>query len=124
VVCKTSKINFSAYPDILPLSDFGRFSEYNKIMLNSFAGILKNKPLLTVFIVVCYGILCSLGCRQTVQANESTVFQVERIAHAGGGYEGQTYTNSYQALSANLKAGFVYFELDFFYQRQSFSLPA
>ena len=82
-------------------------------MLNSSAGILESKTHLVLLIIMCFGILSSLSCRQTDQTNESTVFQVERIAHAGGGYEGQTYTNSYQALSANLKAGFVYFELDF-----------
>ena len=40
-------------------------------------------------------------------------FQVKRIAHAGGGIAGETYTNSYDALNKNIKKGFNYFELDF-----------
>ena len=35
------------------------------------------------------------------------------IAHAGGGFESQTYTNSIDALEANKKK-FLLFELDFF----------
>ena len=40
-------------------------------------------------------------------------FKVKRIAHAGGGVEKKTYTNSYDALDYNIKKGFTYFELDF-----------
>lgn len=40
-------------------------------------------------------------------------FQVHKIAHAGGGISGKTYTNSYEALNENIKKGFTYFELDF-----------
>jgi hypothetical protein len=58
--------------------------------------------------------LSSAGCgEQTLEDRASTGFRVERVAHAGGGYKGDTYTNSYQALSASLKLGFVYFEIDF-----------
>ena len=39
--------------------------------------------------------------------------KIERIAHAGGGVEGKTYTNSFDALDTNLQKGFKYFELDF-----------
>lgn len=46
---------------------------------------------------------------------ENKDFQAFRIAHAGGGLGKTTYTNSYQALSANLQKGFVYFEIDFTY---------
>ena len=42
-----------------------------------------------------------------------TRFQVHRIAHAGGGLGRTTYTNSYQALTANMEKGFRYFEIDF-----------
>ncbi len=35
------------------------------------------------------------------------------IAHAGGGYLGQNYTNSIQALDHSYAAGFRYFEIDF-----------
>lgn len=42
-------------------------------------------------------------------------FQALRIAHAGGGLGKRTYTNSYQALSENIKKGFRYFEIDFTY---------
>jgi glycerophosphoryl diester phosphodiesterase len=87
--------------------------DYNKAMLNPFARILEHNTRLIVLIIMCFGFVCSFGCRQTDHAHEPNGFQVERIAHAGGGYEGRDYTNSYQALTANLKLGFVYFEVDF-----------
>jgi phosphoglycerol transferase len=40
-------------------------------------------------------------------------FQVHRVAHAGGQFEGNLYTNSINALNHNIKQGFAYFELDF-----------
>ncbi len=40
-------------------------------------------------------------------------FDMHRIAHAGGGIESRTYTNSYEALNYNLQRGFKLFELDF-----------
>jgi glycerophosphoryl diester phosphodiesterase len=42
-------------------------------------------------------------------------FRANRVAHAGGGLDGRTYTNSYDALDSNLKRGFRYFEIDFSY---------
>jgi len=39
--------------------------------------------------------------------------QVKRIAHAGGGYHGETYTNSLEALDYNMTRGFEFFEIDF-----------
>ncbi len=44
---------------------------------------------------------------------EDNRFDALRIAHAGGGLGNMTYTDSYQALSANLRKGFKYFEIDF-----------
>lgn len=44
---------------------------------------------------------------------ENIRFQTLRIAHAGGGLGKITYTNSYQALTANIDKGFRYFEIDF-----------
>eukprot|EP00978_Attheya_sp_CCMP212_P002691 scaffold5504_cov47-Attheya_sp.AAC.1 len=44
-----------------------------------------------------------------------TGFEALRIAHAGGGINGTTYTNSYQALNVNMEKGFLYFELDFIF---------
>jgi len=38
---------------------------------------------------------------------------IERIAHAGGSYQGDTYTNSFEALNFNINAGFKFFEIDF-----------
>jgi glycerophosphoryl diester phosphodiesterase len=35
------------------------------------------------------------------------------IAHAGGGIDNETYTNSYEALNLNYSKGFKYFEIDF-----------
>jgi len=40
-------------------------------------------------------------------------FDVRRIAHAGGGLQGKTYTNSFEAIEENFKRGFSYFEIDF-----------
>jgi len=71
------------------------------------------KNCLIILILACFGIFYGFDFTQTDKTNESTAFHAERIAHAGGGYEGQTYTNSYQALSTNLKLGFTYFEIDF-----------
>lgn len=52
--------------------------------------------------------------RFTVLCLPSTnCFQVHRIAHAGGGVGGKTYTNRFAALNQNIKNGFLYFELDF-----------
>ena len=54
----------------------------------------------------------TLAC--TVEAEgEHARFQTFRIAHAGGGLGKATYTNSYQALTANIDKGFRYFEIDF-----------
>ena len=44
-------------------------------------------------------------------------FEVHRVAHAGGGIQGKTYTNSLEALSYNISKGFKYFELDFSFTR-------
>ena len=46
-------------------------------------------------------------------ASDSASFETLRIAHAGGALGKRTYTNSYQALEANLERGFRYFEIDF-----------
>lgn len=42
-------------------------------------------------------------------------FLVKRIAHAGGGIDGKTYTNSIDALDNSIKEGFSYFEIDFIF---------
>jgi glycerophosphoryl diester phosphodiesterase len=39
--------------------------------------------------------------------------QVLMIAHAGGGYEGQNYSNSIEALNGSYQGGFRYIEMDF-----------
>lgn len=40
-------------------------------------------------------------------------FKMRRIAHAGGGIDNRSYTNSFEALNYNLNRGFTYFEIDF-----------
>ena len=37
----------------------------------------------------------------------------QRIAHAGGGYLGENYTNSFEALNKNFRKGFRLYEIDF-----------
>jgi len=49
--------------------------------------------------------------RRTLQIPDT--FNVKRIAHAGGGIDGDTYTNSLEAANYNYDLGFRYFELDF-----------
>lgn len=44
---------------------------------------------------------------------DSEPLEMRRVAHAGGAINGQTYTNSLEALDKNLKNGFTYFEIDF-----------
>ncbi|MEX2469630.1 MAG: glycerophosphodiester phosphodiesterase family protein [Pseudohongiellaceae bacterium] len=39
--------------------------------------------------------------------------RLPRVAHAGGEFDGLTYTNSFEALNANLAQGFTHFEIDF-----------
>jgi len=83
------------------------------------------------FITVTVWIQCSLlilvaavGCGRSVEgdtgsggqpkeAHSVSQFDVFRVAHAGGGVDGQTYTNSYEALNSNIEKGYKYFELDF-----------
>ncbi|MDA2922369.1 sulfatase-like hydrolase/transferase [Patescibacteria group bacterium AH-259-L07] len=48
---------------------------------------------------------------------EKNKFLVRRIAHAGGGINGRTYTNSIEALNNNIKKGFSYFEIDFVFTK-------
>lgn len=47
------------------------------------------------------------------QETKDNNFKVRRVAHAGGGINDVTYTNSFEALNSNLEKGFIYFELDF-----------
>ncbi|WP_413111017.1 glycerophosphodiester phosphodiesterase family protein [Thaumasiovibrio sp. DFM-14] len=44
-------------------------------------------------------------------------FPALRIAHAGGGLDQHTYTNSLQALKQNVSRGFMLFEIDFSFTR-------
>ena len=50
---------------------------------------------------------------------EKSAFRALRVAHAGGGINGKTYTNSYEALNLNIKNGFTYFEIDFSFTRDN-----
>lgn len=49
----------------------------------------------------------------------SEAFTAHRIAHAGGGIQNKTYTNSIDALNLNIKKGFLYFEIDFSFTSDS-----
>ena len=48
-----------------------------------------------------------------VLCNNALGSDLRRIAHAGGEYNGMTYTNSFEALENNLRKGFIFFEIDF-----------
>ena len=43
--------------------------------------------------------------------------ELPRVAHAGGGYKGATYTNSREAIVASLERGFEWIEIDFTWTR-------
>lgn len=59
-------------------------------------------------------IIAKINSDRIKQSNKKdNNFKVSRIAHAGGGINNDTYTNSYEALDHNKNKGFVYFELDF-----------
>jgi len=47
--------------------------------------------------------------------NELKGFVPLRVAHAGGAIDGNTYTNSYEALDENSEKGYRYFEIDFLF---------
>ena len=47
------------------------------------------------------------------EGSEQAAFRPYRVAHAGGGIDRKTYTDSHEALDYNIKNGFSYFELDF-----------
>ncbi|MBW2667469.1 MAG: sulfatase-like hydrolase/transferase [Deltaproteobacteria bacterium] len=49
----------------------------------------------------------------TSRLRSARPFEALRVAHAGGGYNAQAYTNSYQALNRSVRKGFAYIELDF-----------
>ncbi|RKZ41439.1 MAG: hypothetical protein DRQ49_05140 [Gammaproteobacteria bacterium] len=61
------------------------------------------------FILICLLILSSY----TYSEVNSSISSIKRIAHAGGGYQGETYTNSLEALNDNITKGFEWFEIDF-----------
>jgi len=55
-----------------------------------------------------------LTCRDVRRLTGLTPsFQMARVAHAGGGVNRMSHTNSHDALDHNLKQGFSHFELDF-----------
>ena len=56
-------------------------------------------------------------CDQATSIREKPVLQ--RVAHAGGGIDGQTYTNSKEAIQANIKKGFAFIEIDFVWTRDN-----
>ena len=67
-----------------------------------------------------YTKMVKLNENVTYTANEiqqllklSNGFIAHRVAHAGGGVNNKTYTNSFEALNTNIKKGFQYFEIDF-----------
>ena len=71
-------------------------------------------------VVVVLFIIIGLTVGGLLYSNSSkgnNSFDAKRIAHAGGGYRGDTYTNSFEALNENISNGFEYFELDFSFTR-------
>ena len=56
-----------------------------------------------------YQLLGLIGLMTTMKTTAKPLM----IAHAGGGYEGQNYTNSIEALNGSYQGGFRYIEMDF-----------
>ncbi len=71
---------------------------------------MHNKGLATVIILTAIGLTALFAYEPSKSA---TGIIPLRVAHAGGGIEEKTYTNSYEALDINYAQGFRYFELDF-----------
>ncbi len=58
-------------------------------------------------------LVCCIFIIKAYSKSGNSGFIARRIAHAGGGINGKTYTNSYEALDYNHGRGFLFFELDF-----------
>jgi glycerophosphoryl diester phosphodiesterase len=61
-------------------------------------------------------VACSQPESESAEASKPAAersFKALRVAHAGGAYLDQTYTNSYEALNLSARKGFGYIELDF-----------
>ncbi len=72
---------------------------------------MKRLIFIFAFLVVSAGVLIFL---KFIKLNNNFhQFEIQRIAHAGGGVNDETYTNSLEALNLNIKQGFLFFELDF-----------
>ena len=64
-----------------------------------------------IAILFCFVLLQLTYFYYDVYTFEKKDFKLARVAHAGGGYLGKTYTNSLDALTANIKS-FELFEID------------
>ncbi|MCX7553266.1 hypothetical protein OS175_05205 [Marinicella sp. S1101] len=53
------------------------------------------------------------SCLFLLSCNKQQGPKITAIAHAGGGIDGKTYTNSFQALNFNYERGYELFEIDF-----------
>ncbi len=60
-----------------------------------------------------------LNFNETIKKSLPDSFIAYRVAHAGGGIHGETYTNSLEALNENYKKGFKFFEIDFSFTKDN-----
>lgn len=67
----------------------------------------------TLFVILFIALVFLLKEPDNKLENKILEFDTKMIAHAGGGINNTTYTNSYEALDLNHKKGFRYFEIDF-----------
>ncbi|MFK5894414.1 MAG: glycerophosphodiester phosphodiesterase family protein [Pseudomonadota bacterium] len=51
---------------------------------------------------------------------EVDISRIKRVAHAGGGIQGSSYTNSLEALDLNYNQGFELFEIDFSFTKDGY----
>lgn len=79
---------------------------------------MKNRRSLLFFAIALVSLALTIKVYPLIsppQGSNTHIFNPHRVAHAGGGIDQHTYTNSYEALDTNLNNGFIYFEIDFSY---------
>ena len=80
---------------------------------------MKSKIIIPLLITITCILIATQFDFSPLTETSKTGFKVYRIAHAGGGINETTYTNSYEALNHNYKKGFRYFEIDFVFTKDN-----
>ncbi len=78
---------------------------------NVYLGKIEN-VLITLYLYVKYNLFNTPSSNINNPQQSNNNFRSRFIAHAGGSIDGDTYTNSLEALNKNYEIGFRFFELD------------